>query len=159
MTARAVTIVDALKTVLLADATLAGWVGDRVHTFRDPILLEDTNPIYPYIILDVMDIRTSDAADIRMQDMARMTFPVIIYFACSALDEETVKRGTATVPGLYEIHDKIWTIIMSDKSLNDNVMHATELPAFSSMVGKSQSGENWIGRGLIIREVYQDIKQ
>jgi hypothetical protein len=167
MTARAVTIVDALKTVFTADTTLAGWfiTGgiSRIYTFRDYYSVQDSNPIYPYMILDVMDVRSGDADNIRQQDILRQTFPLMMFFACSSLDDELVKRGALTatpaVPGIFDIYDKIISVLYAEPSIGDTVRYAAGQAGFSCGIGRAQTGENWIGSGLIIKEVYQDISK
>jgi len=164
MTARAVTIVDALKTQLLTNANLTSWITSaRMYTFRDLFSIIDSNPTYPYMVIDVLDVRSGDADNIRQADVLRQTFPVLIYFFCSSLDEETVKRGALTstpaVAGIFDIYDEVINVLRLKPSLGDAVRYAAGQPAFSCSVSREKAGENWIGGGLVVREFYIDISK
>ena len=158
-TSRIVAVVDAMKTLLSSDATLAGWFGTRMYTFRNPISIEQDGNGFPYLVVDVQDIKTTDADNIRQEDMARRSYPLIIFFTCSADTEELCKRGTVDLPGIYDIEQKIFEVMKLDLTLGGLCRKAPGLPAFQSTTDKSQSGQNWLGRGLIIREYYQDISK
>jgi len=59
--------------------------------------------------------------------------------------------------GLFDIYDDFRVLINSDRTFGDVVTNAPWRPVFGSDVQKHISGEFWIGRAIIILEVYKDV--
>jgi hypothetical protein len=166
MSARAVTIADAVKAKFEADTTLASWFIDadttsRIYTFDDPLYVDEQINTYPYIIIDVLDIKGGDADNIRQEDMLRQTMPLCIFFTCRNENSRIVKREDLAngFPGLFDIHDAVIEVIRKDSSFGGIVRKAPGIAPYSCHLARAQSGVYWLGRGLIIKEVYQDISK
>ena len=124
--------------------------------YEDEIDLEDKG-LFPYINIDLMDFRVQDADNMSRHHMERRVYPVMFLIGNRDKLKSSIKEGSASFKGLFKIYDDIKAAIYTDLTFSKTVREFPWRPDFASDVSKHENGEFWIGRAMIIFQVYKDV--
>ena len=153
----AVTIADKIKTFLEGSAYLTFI--KKVSMFEDELEVEQAG-FFPYINIDIQDMRAGDADNQDARTITRKTYPIILVYGNRHEMKQLIKKGdsTSSFKGLFDIYDAIWASIKADHTLGGavrSVLWNHELA--SEVVQHSGGGQFWTGRAALMFEAYKDI--
>jgi len=149
----AIDILDAMETQFRAASSLS-YI-QRHYQEEDPIDA-DAFGYFPYINLSISDLQVGDADNIASRFMERHTYPVIIMFANRHTKKRLVKTGDTNFKGVWDIYDDIITAIETDREFGGQVSRDPIKPDFSAVVEHNLENGLWVGRSVLIFEVYTD---
>ena len=89
--------------------------------------------------------------------MERRVYPIVILIGNRNKVKTLVKEGSGFFKGLFDIYDDIKTAIYQDLTFGEVVREFPWRPDFATDVSKHGNGEFWIGRAMIIFELYKDV--
>lgn len=157
MKAEAVLIVERMQDVFKRDPALA-YFEDRVTIFEDELELMDEGK-FPYMNLVIQDIKKTAASNQIIQHVERHRYPIQLFFANRNESKPAIMIGDEAelFKGLFNIYDDICKVIRKDPTFGEVVKDVPDAPEFTSAVYRYQEGQYYVGRALMMFEVYKDV--
>ena len=148
-------VVQAVRSSLASDATLAGYVASFT-ALEDEYTLEETGK-FPYINIEIQDVQIEELPGIpNIKSGERRKYPVIILLCSRNKVKSKVKRGDDTTYGVYDMYEHVKDCIYADRTFGGVTNGVTLRPTFSCDVSRHLSTEWWIGRAMMIFETCID---
>ena len=149
------TVLEAVKTQFEADTTLSAYVEKVDFAFDD--LEVDTNGMHPSINIMVYDVMTGPPPGQGMRDYVRYTIPLIIGYTTRDKLRKTALYGSTTKKGAWQLFNDIIDAINVDKTFGINgILNNIFHPEYTTDAYKHIDGSEWIGKGLMVYEIYYD---
>ena len=149
------TLLEAVKLQFETDTTLSSYV-EKVDYANDDLEM-DTVGIHPSINLMIYDVMTSAPPGQNMRDYVRYTMPLVIGYTTRDEIKKTALYGSTTKKGAWQLFNDIIDAINVDKTFGINgILNNIFHPEYTTDAYKHLDGSEWIGKGLMIYEIYYD---